>query len=132
MKKPLNLVAVIEDGFSLEPELEQETLLLHFSGNGDMDAVPTIGPYLKALHAEARAQGVREVVVDMHQLYFMNSSCFKAFVSWIDQVNRMGSKGYAIRVLSDPRRQWQRRSLEAMRRIAPDVVRVEAHSEVLP
>ncbi len=127
MSRHLNVATVRKDGFSLEPELRGELLIVRFRGNGDMDAAPTVGSYLKLLHAEAQAQGVREVVVDMHELYFMNSSCFKAFVSWIDQVNGLGAKGYMIRILSDPELHWQRRSLEAMRRIAPDVVRVEAY-----
>lgn len=129
MVKPLNVGAVNKESFSLEPELQDGRLVLRFVGNGDMEAAPTMGPYLRLIHAEAQAQSVREVVVDMHELYFMNSSCFKAFVAWIDQVSGLGDKGYQIRIWSEPNLHWQRRSLEAMRRIAPEVVKFEPYSE---
>ena len=54
----------------------------------------------------------------------MNSSCFKAFVVWIDTVKNAG-RVYRIRFLTDPEMHWQRRSLEALRRLATNVVSVE-------
>jgi hypothetical protein len=69
---------------------------------------------------------VNEVAFDFRDLYFMNSSCFKAFVTWIDVVSRATAKGYKIRFLTNPRLHWQRRSLEALRCLSPNVVQLEA------
>jgi hypothetical protein len=55
----------------------------------------------------------------------MNSSCFKAFVSLIDTVSRTDPRAYSVCFLTNPRIHWQRRSLEALRYLAPKVVEVE-------
>jgi hypothetical protein len=55
----------------------------------------------------------------------MNSSCFKSFVVWIDSVKN-AQPGYRIRFLTDPNLHWQRRSLEALRRLAANVVTIDS------
>lgn len=112
--------------FQLTPRLEESGLIVSFSGNGDMSAVETLGRFLAQVHAEALSRSVSEVSFDFRDLYFMNSSCFKAFVTWIDQVSRTEGPAYRIRFLTNPRLHWQRRSLEALRCLSPTVVRVEA------
>ena len=107
-------------------KVEDGKVVVNFSGNGDMSAVEALGRFLKALHTQATSLGVPEVAFDFRDLYFMNSSCFKAFVTWIDVVSRVNSNGYKIRFMTNPRLHWQRRSLEALRCLSPNVVRVEA------
>jgi hypothetical protein len=46
-------------------------------------------------------------------------------VVWIDTV-KSASRPYRIRFLTDPEMHWQKRSLEALRRLATSVVTVEA------
>ena len=45
-------------------------------------------------------------------------------VVWIDTVKN-AEPGYKIRFLTDPNLHWQRRSLEALRRLAANVVTIE-------
>jgi hypothetical protein len=68
--------------------------------------------------------GLAQVSCDFKQLAFMNSSCFKSFVVWIDRVKNL-PQPYQIRFVTEPSMQWQRRSLEALRRLATSVVIVE-------
>jgi len=112
-------------GFSCTPELSDDKLLVVFTGTGDVGAVELLGGYLKRLHREAQRLGVSEVRCDFRKLTFMNSSCFKAFVVWIDTV-KTSDHGYRIRFVTDPEMHWQRRSLEALRRLATSVVTIEA------
>lgn len=119
------LPPLVQTGFQLTPRLEGGMLLVNFSGNGDMSAVEALGRYLKQVHQEAVSQRVTDVSFDFRDLYFMNSSCFKAFVTWIDQASRAEVHAYRIRFLTNPRLHWQRRSLEALRCLSPNVVRVE-------
>lgn len=119
------LSPLVHTGFKLTPRLEGGMLLVDFSGNGDMAAVEALGRYLKQVHHEAVSQKVTDVSFDFRDLYFMNSSCFKAFVTWIDQASRAEVHAYRIRFLTNPRLHWQRRSLEALRCLSPGVVRVE-------
>ena len=119
------LAPLVSPGFQLSPRIEQDHLLVSFAGNGDMTAVEALGRYLKQVHLEAVALKVAEVKFDFRDLYFMNSSCFKAFVTWIDQASHAEDHTYHIRFLTNPRLHWQRRSLEALRCLSPNVVRVE-------
>ena len=121
----MGLAPLLHVGFQLTPRLEDAELVVTFSGNGDMSAVDALGRYLKEVHREALSQQVNDVSFDFRDLYFMNSSCFKAFVTWIDQASRGEKPSYRIRFLTNPRLHWQRRSLEALRCLSPSVVRVE-------
>lgn len=119
----VSLPAVTKDGFRLEvvagagPEVR-------FSGSGDMEAVADVKRFLKLLHAELSTEKAAEVRVDFAELYFMNSSCLKAFVTWVHDVDTQG-RPYAIRFLTNPRLHWQRRSLATLQRLAPKVVVIE-------
>ena len=124
MSQSLELVAVDTAAFSCAPSLDQGKLSVSFSGTGDVAAIEILGSYLKQVHAEAERLSLTEVTCDFRKLSFMNSSCFKAFVVWIDTVKN-AAQTYRIRFLTDPEMHWQRRSLEALRRLATTVVSVE-------
>ena len=121
----LNFGAIDAGSCQAVPTLDGVRLVLRFSGNGDMNAINALSQFLKQVHDEARRLSVTEVTCDLQQLVFMNSSCFKSFVVWIDTVKNT-VKGYRIRFLTDPNLHWQRRSLEALRRLAVDTVTIEA------
>lgn len=124
MSQSLELSPVETAGFSCAPTLDAGKLSVSFVGTGDVAAIEVLGAYLKQVHAEAQRLGVPEVTCDFRKLSFMNSSCFKAFVVWIDTVKN-AERLYRIRFLTDPEMHWQRRSLEALRRLATTVVTVE-------
>ena len=121
----LDLTPLVREGFSLTPNLDGNRIVVQFAGNGDMEAVDPLSGYLKLVHREAVGLGVDRVAFDFSSLYVMNSSCFKAFVSLIDTVSRSDPRAYAVCFLTNPRIHWQRRSLEALRYLAPKVVEVE-------
>lgn len=124
--RELTLPVVQKEGFSLVPTLKDQTLVVRFAGNGDMEATPILGMYLKRVHEEVCRLAIREVVFDIGELYFMNSSCLKAFITWLCLVHEMEEADRCVaRFLSNPRLHWQRRSLEALRHYAPDVVRID-------
>ena len=123
-----DLSPLVREGFSLTPNLDGSGIVVQFTGNGDMEAVDPLSGYLKLVHREAVELGVSRVAFDFSSLYFMNSSCFKAFVTLIDTVSRTDPRAYAVCFLTNPRIHWQRRSLEALRYLAPKVVQVEPMS----
>jgi hypothetical protein len=123
----LGLAPVVHTGFSLTPSLALGEFVIKFAGNADMAAVATLAAYLRLVHREAQSLQVKEVTFDLKELYFMNSSCFKSFVTWIDLVSSGSTDGlYRIKFLGNAKLHWQRRSLEALRCLAQDVVTVEA------
>jgi hypothetical protein len=119
----LALAAVATPGFSCVPELDGTLLSVEFAGNADMSAIVPLSDYLKRVHEEATRLALFEVKCDFRKLLFMNSSCFKAFVAWIDVVKN-ATQPYRIRFLTDSNMPWQKRSLEPLRRLAIDVVSI--------
>jgi hypothetical protein len=95
-------------------------------GSAESVAMAPLGHLLGKLHGEALRLEVREVTIDMRELEFMNSSCFKAFVSWLGELQDMDpTRQYRIRFLSDEQKHWQRRSLGALSCFAVDLIQIE-------
>src|SRR3954454_5290472 len=109
----LNVAAGREKGFSLVPVVDLPLPTVKFNGNGDSEAVAPLDRFLKLLHKNLVDENANAVVVDLGELYFMNSSCLKALVSWIYKVNTTG-RPYQIRIQMNRRQAWQRRSLEPL------------------
>ncbi len=122
----LNLPTVSQGDFAIEAERDGQAIVVRFIGNADLRAREPLQNMLVALHAEAVRAGTQKVVVDFHRLEFMNSSCFKSFVSWIGEVHDLSAEQqYRIHFLSNPEMLWQRRSLHALRCFAVDLITIE-------
>jgi hypothetical protein len=94
-------------------------------GNADLNVKAELERFMAAVHEEARRVGAAEVVVDLQQLEFMNSSCLKSLVWWISAVHDLAAAHrYHITFLSSPTMHWQRRSLNALAGLAGDVVSI--------
>lgn len=123
----LNLPLVGSPALSVVGQLDGPVVTLRFKGNADMTAIQPLDDYLTALHVEARARGLTSVVVDFRELEFMNSSCFKCFVTWLGIVQDLApAHQYKIVFASNRELHWQRRSLNALRCFAMSVVSIEA------
>ncbi len=119
--------------FEIGPVRGAAELEIELSGTADIEAEAVLGGYLRLVDAEARRVGMSRVIVNLTRLSFMNSSCFKAFIHWIDGVQRTTVLNrYQIRLVSDPHHHWQKRSLDALRRMAPDTVSVQINREPSP
>lgn len=121
----LGLHPITLEGFSVVPSVDAEALRVVFTGMGDLDAVTSLGALLPKVHQQAVRHGVSEVVFDFCALEFMNSSCFKAFVTFIDNAKTVAA-GYRIRFITTSKHYWQRRSLEALARLATGVVVIQS------
>jgi hypothetical protein len=120
------LPTLSQPGFDLTTAEITDGLDLRFSGTADMYAIDTLDAYLGAVHTTALERHARRVRVDFRKLEFMNSSCFKSFVSWIGHVQDAApADRYQIEFLSNPQMHWQRRSLNALRCFAMDLVSIQ-------
>jgi hypothetical protein len=110
-----------------EMTLANETSVqVRLVGTAESEAMSALGDLLGKLHLAAVENAVREVTIDMRDLEFMNSSCFKAFVSWVGHVEELAlERQYQIRFLSDEKKHWQARSLGALMCFATHIIRVE-------
>ncbi|MBA3539894.1 MAG: hypothetical protein H0T79_09715 [Deltaproteobacteria bacterium] len=100
-----------------------EGVTLYLSGTADVHAIAPLGAILPKLHAEVLRLALPEVVIDIQGLEFMNSSCLKAFVSWIalDQDTAPGQQ-YKIRFVRNQALAWQRRTISALACFAVDLI----------
>jgi hypothetical protein len=122
----IGISELVRDGFVLRPQKIGSELRVEFSGCADSEAQPLLPSYLRQLHAEVERLRVLEVVVDIHDLYFINSSCLKALVAWIDLLNGIPpTERYRIRFQKDPNLRWQTRSFDALHRMCMSHVSVE-------
>ena len=80
--------------------------------------------WLGLSHRSVTLRCLPGVWVDVTQLYFMNSSCIKAFANWIHDV-QTGEHRYLIRMLLNPNLNWQKRTLKTLARLAPTVVQLQ-------
>ena len=117
----LNLPEFKTDSFSLVFGAAGGVPSVKLSGNGDAEVISPLDRTLTQLHQKLLMLAATSVIVDLGDLYFMNSSCLKAFVAWIYKVRTTGSP-YRIRLQLNPRQRWQRRGLEPLQRLAPAVV----------
>ncbi|WP_437313505.1 hypothetical protein [Sorangium sp. So ce385] len=119
----LRVEPVVTDSFGIEPSLRGDALSVKLSGTGDMAAAPPLGFCLKELQAEVVRLAIPAVEFDVRPLYFLNSSCLKAFISFICGLAGQGAKSKVVFV-TDARLGWQRRCLAAIERMSPELVSI--------
>ncbi|WP_433926958.1 MULTISPECIES: hypothetical protein [Sorangium] len=119
----LRVEPVVTESFGIEPALRDDALSVKLTGTGDMAAVAPLGSLLKELQWEAVRLRVSAVEFDVRALYFLNSSCLKAFISFICGLAGQGLK-CKVQFVTDARLGWQRRSLTALERMSPELVSI--------
>ena len=125
----MNEIALpVEQAAELRAQLTREDtgLVAKLSGTADLRVTDSVEAILTRVHQKAIELGIPEVRMDLRELEFMNSSCFKSFVSWISEVSDLTTGQYRIRFLSNPSILWQRRSLHALSCFAAELVTIEA------
>jgi hypothetical protein len=91
----------------------------------DLAARVPLDAFLTRLHAEATRLGIDRVDVDLLDLEFMNSSCFKSFITWVMAIEELApERQYRVVLHSNPDLHWQERSLDALTRMSDQLVTV--------
>ena len=117
---------IVDNEFVARSEVDGPRVRLHLWGNADMRAKDHLDRFLAAVDDRAVADATEEVVVDLRELVFMNSSCLKAVVTWLGRIqDRAAPQRYRVKFLKEPAAHWQVRSLHALAAFAPEIVRVE-------
>lgn len=122
-----NDITLREQGLTVQTEQTGDVITAQFVGTGELPSTEPLTRALEQLHAAALASQSKEVVVDFHKLVFMNTSCFRSFITWVTEVQELPAESqYKIRMLSNAAIQWQRRSLQALRCLATDIVTIQS------
>ena len=110
---------------SAQAQSDASSIRLTLRGTADLRVTEELDQILKRVHAEAVERAATVVEVDLSDLEFMNSSCFKSFVSWITNIQELDAdKQYKVKFLSNPSMHWQKRSLHSLRCFAVELITV--------
>jgi hypothetical protein len=118
--------AIVEARFSATVVEEGGDIAVRLTGNADVSAKHHIEALLGSVHTEALRLRAASVRLDVRELVFMSSSCFKNFICWLEKVRELGeSERYRVFFLSSAAQHWQRRSLHAVTYFAREIVTIE-------
>jgi len=121
----LELAASGQDGMAARGWEAEGLIVLQLEGKAESLDGDRLLALLKQLHARAVLQGARAVVVDIQQLKFMTSSCFKGFVAWVSLVQEDPAERYQIRFRVNPAIRWQNGSIRTLVSFGVDTVSIE-------
>jgi anti-anti-sigma factor len=120
-----SFVEVKLEDFSLAASRGPSQIVVTLDGTADLAAADALDAALVKVHDAAVAAALAEVVVDLRGVEFMNSSCLKAILTWVNDVQELDeSRRYAVRFISDPRVHWQNRSLHSVKCFASDIISI--------
>lgn len=114
--------------FEVVPGEITDGVCLKFSGEMDMrDPTVKITPYLNKVHIKAMENKLQCVDFDFRGLRFMNSSGLKAFITFVNRLDRVEKeKQYRVRVLYTNRKPWQGRTLSVLQELQEELVEMTA------
>lgn len=90
-----------------------------------LDPSAAVQPYLKSVHAAALADKATQVLVDVRQLAFVNSSAIRLFIDWATWVKALATP-YKLIFMTDKAITWQRTSFVAIKSLAGAVIEVRS------
>jgi hypothetical protein len=124
---PIEFPPIASLAFRATATSEGTVATLKLMGTADAAVHAHVERATTVMREQARGLGASEVIVDMRELEFMNSSCFKCLITWLsDLLEQPVEQRYRIRFLSDPTKHWQHRSLRALSCFAVDLVSIES------
>lgn len=87
----------------------------------------TLGPFLRAVHDAALADGVKQLSVNVTGLTFVNSSAIRLFIDWAIWLKAVPETSrYKLVFDTDRTITWQRTSFLALRSLATGVVEIRS------
>jgi hypothetical protein len=120
------LARVVLDAFTGEVMWDGCDIRIVLAGSADLGSEESLRELLRDAHARARLLGPQRAIIDLRALRFMNSSCICAFLDWTNTASgERVEDQYPIHVLWDPKNGWERRSLDAIVRVASGRVALE-------
>jgi anti-anti-sigma factor len=114
------------DHYAATCTVENGTIVVRMRGNADVVAKPHVVELLAQVDAHALAIKAKEAVVDVKELYFMNSTCLSLVMRWVSQLSeRTGSQRFPVRFVTNKNLRWQQRSLSAISTLARGLVTID-------
>ncbi|HEX3698400.1 MAG TPA: hypothetical protein VH374_23710 [Polyangia bacterium] len=111
--------------FNANASCGEDGMNVKMVGTADMAVRPVLDDFFARIHASAVSHHVRETILDLRGLAFMSSSCLMGVAFWISKIQELPTLDrYQLILVSNPEVPWQRRSFNALSRLASDLVSV--------
>jgi hypothetical protein len=111
--------------FAASAEMEDRKLCARLEGTADLNAKSALDEFLLQLYWAAEQERAVEVVIDLRDLVFINSSCLKSFITWICAADEVAAPNrYRITFLAGPSLRAHSRSIDALATLADEIVTV--------
>ena len=113
-------------GCQIEAAAELPNVTLRLQGSAEGAASEDLEKLFAKMHQECVRLGAKEVKIDLRDLEFMSSSCFKSFVTWVLDIEQLpAEQRYGIVLIQSADRHWQRRSLHALESMGAEIITLE-------
>jgi hypothetical protein len=117
------VVAMTDELFATAVEREGTVIHAWFEGTADHGAACAVEGVLARIQAEAMRLALTLAVVDLRRLEAISYSCLRSFISWLADIQELAEDHrYRVMFLFHPALRWQRRGLDVLRCLAPDLV----------
>src|SRR5579883_1313888 len=112
-----SLAPVSKEGFGIVPELAAGAFVVRLSGSCDSQTTALLDRFLGDLHVAVLRASTKAVTVDCENLYFMNSSAVKCFVTWLAKIKSLApAERYHVTVRTNRFLAWHQRSFGSISR----------------
>lgn len=112
------------DSYTLDISEANGLIRVRLTGTFDMMANPDLALFLVSLEGDIKRQQLREIVVDVTEVYYIGSSSIKSFVALIEATKKLDFHPQT-RLVTNPRLDWQERTFSILQRLAPALVTIE-------
>ena len=119
-----SLAPVRSDNYSIEATEHRNRLTVVLTGTFDMSAVQDLQSFLSHVRQEVEATNPTHLDVNVSAVYFLGSSCIKAFVS-LTAAMKVLPKRPKLTIVTSARLDWQGRTFAVLARLAPEIVTIE-------
>ncbi|MBN2444762.1 MAG: hypothetical protein JXJ04_25625 [Spirochaetales bacterium] len=78
-------------------------------------------PFIESVHSAIIEKGIKEIIVDITDLRFLNSAGIRELVDWVMKLNSLPEdKIYKIKFLCSSEHKWQESSMSTLIYLNPD------------
>jgi hypothetical protein len=122
------MTAIVDDimgtAFSTKSLVSGDQVTVQLIGCLDLETAPLLRRFLTQLAREVDAGGLLEFEFDLEHLYLLSSSAISHFAIWLKTL-RASKRVRQVKFRTNPNLAWQRRSLDALWRLAQPMLTVE-------
>jgi hypothetical protein len=120
----LHTQAVKAESYALEIVDASADFRIRMTGTFDMTATSDLALFLVSIEGEIHRLRIRDITIDVSEVYYLGSSSIKSFVALIEALKKYDFHP-RIRMLVSPRLDWHERTFSILARLSPTLVTLE-------